>query len=169
MWKNPSRSLSLSKSWGCLRKILRPGKIKPWELAGAVRRRFLTSLIGRRKHQSKMENGIQQLFINYSLKNISKSCLFLCKMPVIKTFVFSYANLGYVWHKTEHKASFYFNGPNGIKTGIPLWHLTQFDLYYPPFRPFRSIGNSMISSDIWHKYHEWKLLYVIWRAFRDQS
>ena len=32
-------------------------------------------------------------------------------MPVIKTFAFSYADLGYVWHKTEHKASFYFNGP----------------------------------------------------------
>ena len=31
-----------------------------------------------------------------------------------------------------------------------------------------SIGNSMISSDIWHKYYEWysKLLYVISRAVR---
>ena len=30
------------------------------------------------------------------------------------------------------------------------------------------MGNSMICSDIWHKYHEWyfKLLYVISRAVR---
>ena len=32
-----------------------------------------------------------------------------------------------------------------------------------------SIGNSMICSDIWHKYHKWflKLLYVISRAVRQ--
>ena len=24
-------------------------------------------------------------------------------------------------------------------------------------RPISSIGNSMIGSDIWHKYHEWNL------------
>ena len=38
---------------------------------------------------------------------------------------------------------------------------------YDPHQIF-SIGNSMICSNIWHKYHEWyfKILYVILRAFR---
>ena len=95
--KNPSRSLSLSKYWGCCRKILRPGKIIRWEFAAAVRRRFLTSLFARRKHQSKMKNGIQQLFINYSLKMFPNHAYFYARCQSLKHLPFPMQSISPKW------------------------------------------------------------------------
>lgn len=84
MWKTHQGAFHAVNLEAAAERFWGRAKMKPWEFPGAVRRRFLTSLIGRRKHQSKMENGIQQLFINYSLKIFPNHAYFYVRCQSLK-------------------------------------------------------------------------------------
>ena len=84
MWKTHQGAFHAVNLEAAAERFWGRAKIKPWEFAGAVRRRFLTSLIGRRKHQSKMENEIQQLFINYPLKIFPNNAYFYVRCQSLK-------------------------------------------------------------------------------------